>query len=124
MSDGTVQSWPRILLRAEGAAIFTSTIWAYWRTGLSWWLFAGGILLPDLGMAGFLANNVAGAATYNTLHTETPPILLLCTGFARGDARLTGAALIWLAHIGMDRMFGFGLKYGTRFGHTHLGIIA
>lgn len=106
----------------EGACIFGSTIWAYSRLPQrSWWIFAAGILVPDLGMAGYLVNTAAGAAVYNTAHTETPPILLLCTAVARKDDGLLGWALIWLAHIGMDRMFGFGLKYGTGFGHTHLG---
>lgn len=123
MSNGTVSTWPRRLLQVEGAAIFASSIWAYSRSSQSWWAFAGGLLLPDLGMVGYLANTVAGAAFYNAVHTETPPILLLCTGFARSDARFTGVALIWLAHIGMDRMLGYGLKYGTGFGHTHLGMI-
>ena len=32
-------------------------------------------------------------------------------------------ALIWAAHIGFDRMLGYGLKYPTGFGDTHLGAI-
>ncbi|MEH7648941.1 DUF4260 family protein, partial [Bacillus toyonensis] len=28
--------------------------------------------------------------------------------------------LIWIAHIGMDRMFGYGLKYETDFKDTHI----
>jgi hypothetical protein len=32
-------------------------------------------------------------------------------------------ALIWLAHIGIDRMLGYGLKYGAGFAFTHLGRI-
>jgi hypothetical protein len=116
-----VESWPRILLRAEGACLFGSTIWAYSRLGQSWWTFAGLLLVPDLGMVGYVANSVAGAAVYNSFHTETPPILLLCTALARNNKRAIGLALCWLAHIGMDRMFGFGLKYGGGFGHTHLG---
>ena len=28
--------------------------------------------------------------------------------------------MIWIAHIGMDRMPGFGLKYPTRFDDTNL----
>ena len=28
--------------------------------------------------------------------------------------------LIWIAHIGFDRMLGFGLKYATGFKDTHL----
>jgi hypothetical protein len=121
MDNGFVKTWPKILLQVEGACIFGSTIWAYSRFGQSWWTFAGVLLLPDLGMAGYLANTTAGAALYNTVHTETPPILLLCTALARDNKKVAGLALCWLAHIGMDRMFGFGLKYGTGFAHTHLG---
>jgi hypothetical protein len=29
-------------------------------------------------------------------------------------------ALIWGAHIGMDRAVGYGLKYADAFKHTHL----
>jgi hypothetical protein len=29
-------------------------------------------------------------------------------------------ALIWLAHIGIDRALGYGLKYPTFFKDTHL----
>jgi hypothetical protein len=32
-------------------------------------------------------------------------------------------ALVWFAHIGMDRALGYGLKYDDAFTHTHLGII-
>ena len=123
MDSGFVKTWPRTLLRVEGAAIFGSTIWAYSRLNQSWWVFGGLLLLPDLGMAGYLGNTTAGAALYNSVHTETPPILMLCAAWAQKSDQLAGAALVWLAHIGMDRMFGFGLKYGTGFGCTHLGII-
>jgi hypothetical protein len=120
--DGGVKTWPRAVLRLEAATIFATTIWAFSRTKLSWWYFAAGLLLPDLGMVGYLSDTKLGAVLYNSVHTETPPILLLCAGFAQRNNGLTGAALIWLAHIGMDRMLGYGLKYGTGFTHTHLGL--
>jgi hypothetical protein len=28
-----------------------------------------------------------------------------------------------LAHVGMDRAVGYGLKYPTAFGRTHLGVV-
>ena len=121
MQDGFVKSWPKMLLRVEGACIFGSTIWAYSRFDQSWWTFAGLLLVPDLGMAGYLANTSVGAVLYNLVHTETPPILLLCTALARDNKTVAGLALCWLAHIGMDRMLGYGLKYGSSFAHTHLG---
>ncbi len=123
MPDGFVETWPRRLLQAEGACIFGATIWAYSRLEQSWWTFAGLLLVPDLGMVGYVANTRVGAVLYNTVHTETPPILLLCAALAKGTDRGVGVALAWLAHIGMDRMFGFGLKYGNSFKHTHLGIL-
>jgi hypothetical protein len=30
-------------------------------------------------------------------------------------------ALIWVNHIGVDRLLGYGLKYPAGFGWTHLG---
>jgi hypothetical protein len=123
MNNGVVKTWPRLLLQIEGAAILGSSMWAYSRAKQNWWTFAALLLLPDLGMAGYLADTKIGSILYNTVHTETPPILMLCTAFARSDNTLAGVALIWLAHIGMDRMLGYGLKYGTAFSHTHLGII-
>jgi len=34
---------------------------------------------------------------------------------------VTLVALIWVAHIGADRLLGFGLKYPEGFKPTHLG---
>jgi Domain of unknown function (DUF4260) len=31
------------------------------------------------------------------------------------------AVVIWLAHCGIDRALGYGLKYQAGFGFTHLG---
>jgi hypothetical protein len=36
---------------------------------------------------------------------------------------LGSVALIWIAHIGIDRAMGYGLKYATAFSDTHLGRI-
>ena len=36
---------------------------------------------------------------------------------------LLGLASIWAAHIGFDRMLGYGLKYTSGFNDTHLGRI-
>lgn len=123
-THGVVQTWPRTLLQLEGAAIFASTVYLYRYKSLgSWPLFLGALLLPDLAMGGYLANTRVGAVTYNLLHTETPAVALLVAGLVSDWKEGMTAGLIWLAHIGMDRMFGFGLKYGDSFGHTHLGSI-
>jgi hypothetical protein len=49
------------------------------------------------------------------------PAVLLGAGYWQADRLLMALALIWLAHIGLDRLLGMGLKYNDRFTHTHLG---
>jgi len=48
---------------------------------------------------------------------------LMTTGFALDSPLTLSIALIWLAHIGIDRALGYGLKYETGFTYTHLGRI-
>lgn len=78
-------------------------------------------LAPDLSLLGYLAGRRAGAATYNAVHTELWPIILAAAGVLADAPVLTQVGLIWLAHIGIDRLLGYGLKYPTAFKDTHLG---
>ena len=59
----------------------------------------------------------------NVAHNYILPLAL--AGFATLTDRREALpyALIWIAHIGLDRALGYGLKYGSGFGHTHLGWI-
>ncbi|MBE7247523.1 MAG: DUF4260 domain-containing protein [Actinomycetospora chiangmaiensis] len=123
MSDGAVRGVPRAILRAEGATILAAALLAYAGTGQPWWLFLALILAPDLSMLGYAGGPALGAALYNAAHTLTPALILLCVAEAFGATLAVGLALIWLAHIGLDRMLGYGLKYETGFGDTHLGAI-
>jgi hypothetical protein len=49
------------------------------------------------------------------------PMAMLGGACLAYDHFLLTVALIWIAHIGLDRMLGYGLKYGTSFVDTHLG---
>jgi Domain of unknown function (DUF4260) len=110
---------PKWLLHTEGAAIFLACLVIYGMQGYRWWLFAALFLGPDLFMLGYLVDVKLGTRLYNVSHTETLPVALgLATIFWRPG--LLAVSLIWLAHIGLDRMLGFGLKYPTRFNDTHL----
>jgi hypothetical protein len=51
------------------------------------------------------------------------PMALMTTGFALSSPLVLSIAMIWLAHIGIDRALGFGLKYAAGFAFTHLGRI-
>ena len=117
---GVVRGAPNLILRAEGLAVLVAAAWAYAATGASWWLFAALILAPDLSMLGYLRGPRLGAAAYNAAHTYLAPLGLLALGQLGAVPALTTIALIWAAHIGMDRMLGYGLKYPWAFKATHL----
>ena len=109
------------ILRLEGFAVFAAALALYVHLGASWALFAALLLAPDLAMAGYLAGPRVGAAAYNLVHTTFAPLALGAAGLALAAPQVEALALIWLAHIGADRALGYGLKYATGFGDTHLG---
>src|SRR5690242_14868558 len=111
---------PGILLRGEGAAILLADIMIYRYIHASWILFAVLFLAPDLSFFGYLVSTRVGAAFYNVVHTVTTPCLVLVAGFLIPQPRLLPLVLIWVAHIGFDRLLGYGLKYPLSFKDTHL----
>jgi Domain of unknown function (DUF4260) len=111
---------PRPLLHLEGAAVLLLSLFAYHWNQASWLQFALVFLLPDVSMLGYLANPRIGAITYNAAHTYIGPLALAGYSLASAHPALFSLSLIWIAHIGFDRMLGYGLKYPTRFKDTHL----
>jgi hypothetical protein len=80
-------------------------------------------LVPDLSFAAYLAGPRTGAIVYNAAHSYLLPVALMTAGFALPEPLILSIAMIWLAHIGIDRALGYGLKYEAGFGFTHLGRI-
>ncbi len=111
---------PRWLLHLEGTSIFVLAVVLYSQGHYRWWLYAALFLTPDLFMLGYLANVRVGAAIYNVAHTLAGPVVLLILGLLLSAPQVFPYALIWLSHIGFDRMLGYGLKYPTHFKDTHL----
>jgi hypothetical protein len=108
-------------LRLEGLALAAISATIYPRTGSSWWLFVALWLVPDLSMLGYLASPCWGARCYNAVHTTITPVTLALAALLLHTAGPLPYALIWLNHIGVDRLLGYGLKYPAGFGWTHLG---
>jgi hypothetical protein len=113
-------SMPNLFLRLEGAAIFIGAIFAYIQQGASGLLFIVLLLAPDLGMLGYLINPKIGATIYNTAHLIAFPLTLMLIGVATTTPLAFHIGLIWIAHIGMDRLAGYGFKYASAFKDTHL----
>src|SRR3954468_18038258 len=113
-------SAPKILLHLEGVAVFVAACVFYREIGASWIKFAVLFLVPDLFMLGYLIDKRVGARLYNSVHTYTAPFLLWTVVYFGNQPRLLPICMIWIAHIGVDRFLGYGLKYDSDFKDTHL----
>jgi Domain of unknown function (DUF4260) len=110
----------RLLLRLEGLAIAVGAIVLFAEVDASWWIFVALILAPDLAFVGYAAGPRVGAAAYNLTHNLILPIALGTAGVLVDSDPAAAIALTWLAHIGGDRLLGYGLKYPTAFNDTHM----
>ncbi len=119
MTQAHGTSLPRLLLSLEGLAVLVGAVALYSQQSGAWVAFLLLLFTPDLGMLGYLANPRTGAAVYNIVHTYALPITLALVALAAGWHTGVSLALVWAAHIGMDRTLGYGLKYASGFKDTH-----
>lgn len=117
MTEGAVRMW----LRLEGLAAFIAGLALYGANGGNWLLIIPLLLLPDISAAGYFAGPRIGAITYNLVHNWVPGIAVLGLGIWLASPALLLIAAILIAHVGMDRAVGYGLKLPSSFQDTHLG---
>ncbi len=122
--DGaSVLTDPITLQRLEGGVLLVLSLVIYWKLAGPWLWYILLILTPDLFMLGYLGGTRLGAAVYNLGHTWLLPGVLAAVGIIGGASFAVDVAVIWLGHIGGDRLLGYGLKLPTGFQETHLGRI-
>ena len=122
-SGGAATGGVLTLLRWEGVALFVGPTLFYLVSGAPWSLYGLLFFAPDLSMLAYLAGPRLGAFVYNALHATIGPLMLVLVGLALAEPICGSISLIWLAHIGLDRALGYGLKYVAGFRITHLGRI-
>jgi len=112
-----------LILRLEAIAIFVAGVLLFLQlNGNALWLVPL-LLTPDVSMAGYLGGPRLGAVTYNLAHNLVTALGVLAIGWFVPIAPLALAGAVLLAHVGMDRALGYGLKLPTDFKDTHLGRI-
>lgn len=122
-NSGAATGGVRDLLRWEGVTLFVGMTLFYWISGAPWLHYALVFFVPDLAFLAYLAGPRIGAGVYNATHATIGPLLLVLFGLLTAEPLPGSLAMIWLAHIGFDRMLGYGLKYEAGFRFTHLGRI-
>lgn len=108
------------VLKLEELGIFVLSIFFFSQLNFAWWWFPVLLLAPDIGMLGYLFNPKIGAFMYNLFHHRLVAAIIGIIGLSLANPYWQLAAVILFAHIAMDRVVGFGLKYNDDFKHTHL----
>jgi hypothetical protein len=117
MTRGAVRTW----LRLEGLAAFGAGLALFGASGGNWLFIIPLLLLPDISAAGFVAGSRVGTFTYNLVHNWAPGLGILALAVLLASPGLELVAAILIAHVGMDRAAGYGLKLPNSFKDTHLG---
>ena len=123
ISTRTIDPQARRWLRLEGFAVFVTAVVAFGQLGGEYLWLVPALLLPDLAMVGYLAGPRIGALGYNLVHNWALGLAVAAAGIATGSLPVTLAGVVLIAHTGMDRSLGYGLKFMSSFHDTHLGRI-
>jgi hypothetical protein len=110
----------RFWLHTEGVAALVAGVVVYLQAGGNPWFLLPLLLVPDVSVLGYLGGPRLGAFVYDLVHNWAVGIAVLGAGALTGAAGLWIAGSILVAHVGMDRAVGYGLKYPTHFKDTHL----
>jgi hypothetical protein len=117
--DGQARAW----LRLEGLAALVAGIVIYLRLGADLIWLVPALLAVDISVAGYLRGPRVGALTYNLFHNWATGLVVLGAGLAASLPIVALVGSVLIAHVGMDRAVGYGLKLTTGFVDTHLGRI-
>ena len=112
-----------LILRLEAIAIFAAGVLLFLQLNGNALLLVPLLLVPDISMGGYLGGPRLGAVTYNLAHNLVTALGVLAIGWFVPIAPLALAGAVLIAHVGMDRALGYGLKLPTGFKDTHLGRI-
>ena len=110
----------RPLLRLEGLAMLIAGLVAYDRLGGDWLWLVPALLLPDLSAIGYLVGPSVGSLAYNLVHNWALGLAVLGVGLLWAISWLALAGVVLIAHVGMDRFAGYGLKHLSGFKDTHM----
>jgi len=110
----------KTLIKLEEVMFFILGIYFFSELSFPWWVLAAAILLPDLGMLGYVIDTKVGAWVYNVVHHRGINLMVLLGGRFLDNDWVVLIGVILFTHSSLDRIFDYGLKYTDDFKHTHL----
>lgn len=117
---------PGPVLRLEALLVLLVTVIVYAELHGNWLLFAVLFLVPDLSLLGYLIedNGRLAAMLYNVVHCYAVPLAVGLVAWKLHSVLCERIAVIWIAHIALDRLVGFGLKYAQAPRPTHMQAVS
>lgn len=112
-----------VFQRIEAVLLLAASTFIYFDLGLSFLTFILLLFVFDVSMIGYAKSSKLGAYTYNLGHSLVLPLIIILIAWITQSENIAGIGLIWIAHIGLDRALGYGLKSTEGFKKTHLGNI-
>ncbi|QWX83998.1 DUF4260 domain-containing protein [Cellulophaga sp. HaHaR_3_176] len=113
----------KAILKLEELVQFLLGIYLFGLLDYPWWSFLILILMPDIGMVGYLFNTKIGAILYNVFHHKGLALIIYIIGCYLSIPLCQLIGVILFSHAALDRIFGYGLKFNKGFKFTHLGEI-
>ncbi|WP_146813170.1 DUF4260 domain-containing protein [Halobacillus faecis] len=110
---------PKLFLHLDGAVIFITSLYFYQQNNFSRIALIFLLFVFDVSMVGYVINERVGTIVYNIFHSYILLVILILVSTIMTLDSILMVSLIWTAHIWMDRMFGYGLKYHSGFKDTH-----
>lgn len=111
---------PRRILQIESAIFFLISLYLFSLREQSWLIFILLLLTPDISMIGYIKDKKIGSIIYNLVHNYILAIALVILGNISPYDWMVTLGIILFAHVSLDRLFGFGLKYTSDFKDTHI----
>ena len=111
------------ILQLEELLLFILAIWAYQYLPYAWYWFLIMLLVPDVSLMGYLGGNDLGKNLYNLFHNRFLVVLIGLLGWKLDNSMLQFWAVVFFAHIALDRALGMGLKLNGGVHYTHMGPI-
>lgn len=108
------------LVRMENGVAFALSLYMYLQLDFPIWIFFALLFVPDCTMIGYMMNKKIGASIYNVGHSFLLPLFLAGSYLYVSNDYILMLSIIWAAHIFLDRLLGFGLKYEDSFNQTHI----
>ncbi len=110
----------RRFIRYEYLAVFFFLVYTYFSLKYNLWLFLILLFVPDIAIVFYKINSKIGGIAYNIIHTYAiPVIIIIINSIFLKNMIIQPICIIWMSHISMDRVIGYGLKYDS-FKETHI----